>query len=214
MREQVNGAGSQAERAYLALRDRIVALELTPGSPVREDVLTAELDVGRTPFREAVKRLERESMIAIYPRRGSFVTEVNITDHGLIADVRLQLEGHGARRAAERSTAAERAELAELRALVDRSGNARAPVMDLDARVHRTLYRCTHNPYLRAMLDEHYNLALRIWCLFFERLSDVSEHVAEHSALLDAVVQGDAGKADRLAVAHVRHFEAAIRAAL
>ena len=86
--------------------------------------------------------------------------------------------------------------------------------MEVDARVHRTLYRCTHNPYLQATLDQHYNLALRIWCLFFERLTDVSSHVAEHAALLDAVVRGEADEAERLAVSHVRHFEDAIRAVL
>jgi DNA-binding GntR family transcriptional regulator len=85
---------------------------------VQEEPLTKELGIGRTPFGEAVKRLEVESLIAIYPRRGSFVTEVNITDHALIADVRRRLEGHAARGAAERATETERAELEELRGLV------------------------------------------------------------------------------------------------
>lgn len=202
---------SQAERAYLTLRDLILSLRLPPGSPVQEEPLTRELGIGRTPFREAVKRLQAESLIAIYPRRGSFVTEVNITDHALIADVRHRLEGHAARRAAERATETERTELDRLRELVETMPGRQAPITDIDTRVHRTVYRCTHNGYLEATLGQYYNLALRIWSLFFDRLPDVTEHVTEHGELLEAVVDGDAERADRIAVAHVDHFEQAIR---
>lgn len=205
---------SQAERAYLSLRDRILSLELTPGSPVQEDPLTKELALGRTPFREAVKRLQAESLIAIYPRRGSFVTEVNITDHALIADVRRNMEGHAARRCAERATEAERAELDSLSRLVEDIPPERAPIMDVDARVHRTIYQHTHNRYLESTLNQYYNLALRIWSLFFDRLSDVSGHVGEHVDLLQAIIIGDAQDAERLAIAHVNHFEQAIRDAI
>lgn len=202
---------SQAERAYLTLRDLILSLRLPPGSPVQEEQLTRELGIGRTPFREAVKRLQAESLVAIYPRRGSFVTEVNITDHALIADVRRRLEGHAARRASERATDTERAELDGLRALVEAVPGDPSPIMDVDTRIHRTVYRCTHNGYLEATLGQYYNLALRIWCLFFDRLPDVTDHVGEHSELLKAVIAGDADRADRIAVSHVDHFEQAIR---
>ncbi|KAA5831305.1 GntR family transcriptional regulator [Saccharopolyspora hirsuta] len=205
---------SQAERAYLTLRDLILTLQLPPGSPVPEEPLTGELGIGRTPFREAVKRLEAESLVAIYPRRGTFVTEVNITDHALIADVRHRLEGHAARRAAERATDAERSELDELRALAEDLDGEQAVIMDVDARVHRTIYRCTHNRYLETTLGHYYNLALRIWHLFFDRLPNVAEHVEEHAELLKAIIAADADRADRIAVAHVDHFEKSIRQAI
>ncbi|CAM04801.1 DNA-binding GntR family transcriptional regulator [Saccharopolyspora erythraea NRRL 2338] len=206
-----NAGQSQAERAYLTLRDLILTLRLPPGSPVQEEPLTKELGIGRTPFREAVKRLESESLIAIYPRRGSFVTEVNITDHALIADVRRRLEGHAAWRAAERATDADRAELEQLCELVADVSNEQAPIMAVDTRVHRTIHRCTHNRYLENTLGQYYNLALRIWCLFFDRLPDVTDHVGEHAELLKAVIAGDAERAEQIAVAHVDHFEHAIR---
>ncbi|SDQ39317.1 GntR family transcriptional regulator [Actinopolyspora saharensis] len=205
---------SQAERAYLTLREEILSLRLEPGSPVQEEALTRELDLGRTPFREAVKRLAAEALVAIYPRRGTFVTEVNITDHALIADVRRRLEGHAARRAAERATEAERAELEELAEAVEHLPEERDAVMGVDARIHRTLYRCTHNGYLENTLGQYYNLALRIWGLFFDRLPDVTGHVTEHAELLKAVVSGDGERADRIAVEHVDHFENAIRRAI
>ena len=63
----------EADRAYLDLRDRIVTLSLAPGTVLREDELMRELVVGRTPLREAVKRLALENLVAVQPRRGTFV---------------------------------------------------------------------------------------------------------------------------------------------
>jgi len=61
-----------ADLAYTGLRDLIVTLT-SPGRPLQEEALGARLKVGRTPLREAIKRLEAESLVAIYPRRGTFV---------------------------------------------------------------------------------------------------------------------------------------------
>ena len=63
-----------AERAYLELRDRIVTLHLPPGTVLREDELMDEMGIGRTPLREAVKRLALENLVAVQPRRGTFVS--------------------------------------------------------------------------------------------------------------------------------------------
>src|SRR5215207_2618301 len=59
----------EADRAYLDLRDRIVTLRLAPGTVLREDELMREMEVGRTPLREAVKRLALENLVAVLPRR-------------------------------------------------------------------------------------------------------------------------------------------------
>ena len=99
---------SLAEQAYGELRDRIVSLALPPGAPLNEDALMAELGFGRTPIREAIKRLALEDLVEIYPRRGTFVSEIEITDLAQISEVRLLLEGHAAHRAAQNATAADR----------------------------------------------------------------------------------------------------------
>ncbi len=65
------GGALIAERAYLELRDRIVKLRFAPGTVLREDELMADLGIGRTPLREAVKRLALESFVAVQPRRGT-----------------------------------------------------------------------------------------------------------------------------------------------
>jgi DNA-binding GntR family transcriptional regulator len=201
-----------AERAYIALRDMIVTLELPPGSPL-EEALGARLGIGRTPLRDAVKRLEAESLVVIYPRRGTFVAEVNLTDHSLISDVRRQLEGHAARRAAERATDEDRQRLRELSRMVRGHPGGREEGMRLDTLIHREVYRCAHNRYLEANLSQYYNLSLRIWYLFLDRLPEV-DHAAEHLPMIDAIVAGQADIALEYAVRHVSHFEQSVRDAL
>jgi DNA-binding GntR family transcriptional regulator len=201
-----------AERAYAALRDMIVTLELAPGSPLEEAIGT-RLGIGRTPLRDAIKRLESESLVVVYPRRGTFVAEVNLTDHSLISDVRRQLEGHAASRAAERATDDDRARLRELSRTIREHPGGRAEGMQLDTLIHREVYRCAHNRYLEANLSQYYNLSLRIWYLFLDRLPEV-DHTAEHLPMIDAIVAGQGDIALEYAVEHVSHFERSVREAL
>jgi DNA-binding GntR family transcriptional regulator len=210
-----SGAGELlADRAYVELRDQIVTLAIPPGAPINEEALGRELRLGRTPLREAIKRLALENLVAVYPRRGTFVTEINITDLAHISDVRGQLEGHAAYRAAERLTPAQREELDTLLAEIDGAAGAAEVLMDLDARVHRFVYRCAGNPYLRDTLERYLNLSLRIWYLVLGRLPHLFERVHEHQELLQALRAGDALGARAIAAAHVARFESEIRGVL
>ncbi|MGN6167070.1 MAG: GntR family transcriptional regulator [Solirubrobacteraceae bacterium] len=205
-----------ADRAYTELRDRIVTLEIPPGAPIDEDLLGAELEIGRTPVREAIKRLALENLVTVYPRRGTFASEINITDLADVSDVRAQLEGHAAYRAAQRITDAQRAELDQL---LEELGHSRgsddvATLMALDARVHRFIYRCAGNPYLEQTLTRYLNLSLRIWQLVLDRLPHLFARVHEHDDLLRAIEAGDADKARTVLSEHIATFEGEIRTVL
>ena len=204
-----------ADRAYAALRDRIVSLRIAPGAPINEDALGRELDMGRTPVREAIKRLALENLVSVFPRRGTFASEINITDLAHISDVRQQLEGHAAYRAAQRLTPARRNELEALLARIDGPGEAsRDELMELDAEIHRFVHRCTANPYLEETLARYFNLSLRIWYLVLDRLPHLTERVREHRALLEAIRDGEAERARAIAADHVGTFATEIRSVL
>jgi DNA-binding GntR family transcriptional regulator len=205
-----------AERAYAELRDRIVTLRIAPGAPIDEDRLGEELEMGRTPVREAIKRLALENLVAVFPRRGTFASEINITDLAHISDVRAQLEGHAAYRAAERITGAQRAELKQLLdELSDGQGSADgAALMALDARVHRFIHRCAGNPYMEETLGRYLNLSLRIWHLVIDRLPHLFTRVHEHDDVLHAIAAGEADRAREILAEHVATFEREIRAVL
>jgi len=203
-----------SDRAYAALRDRLVDLQIAPGAPIDEDALTRELGVGRTPVREAIRRLALEGLVVVYPRRGTFATAINITSLSDITDVRVQLEGHAAERAAELADAAEREEAAALIAALDAAEPSQRSLIELDAQVHRFVYRCSRNPYLAQDLDRYLNMSLRIWHLTWDRLPPLGDRMREHRDLLAAIRDGDAAAARSVAEAHVRAFADEMRAAL
>ncbi|HYI30004.1 MAG TPA: GntR family transcriptional regulator, partial [Bradyrhizobium sp.] len=97
-----------SERAYAELRERIVTLHLAPGTVLREDDLMRELGIGRTPLREAIKRLALENLVAVQPRSGTYVTSVDASDIVHISEVRAELEAQAAELAARRMDAATR----------------------------------------------------------------------------------------------------------
>ena len=202
---------SFADRAYYAIRELIVTLELAPGAVVREPELTERLGIGRTPVREALRRLAQERLVEVFPRRGMFVTKVDVRDLARLCEVRLALEPEAARLAAERAT---QADLAELRAVlteldVRRKRDPRA-LIDLDERIHRAIYHASHNPYLAETLEQYYAHALRIWMVALAR-TDIGAAVGGHHAVLEAVVRGDGARAAGLMREHVESFEAAVR---
>ncbi len=205
---------SLAERAYVAIRDQLLMLEIRPGEPIDDDALARALGVGRTPVREALKRLEGDRLVVTFPRRGTFATGMDITDLAHISEIRVQLEPLAARRAAERAPRAVREELDALAVRiedldvgqVDRNG-----LMGWDLAVHRSIYRAAGNPHLEDVLVRYDNLATRIFCLFLDRLPTVDRHVGEHVELLRAIAAGDADRADDLAREHVLGFERTIR---
>ena len=208
-------ARSLAEKAYYLLRDQIISLQLTPGTALDEKALMAELELGRTPIREALRRLADERLVEVAPRRGMFVTHIDIRDLAAIGEVRAELEGRAGQLAAERATDDERARASDLVGLVEATAGAGSKVlMRADQQVHRLVHAATHNPYLAATLEEYYVLALRLWFLVLDQLSGLDHAVAEHRELLTAVRDGDGDRAESVLRAHVQGFEQAIRAAL
>jgi DNA-binding GntR family transcriptional regulator len=205
-----------ADRAYGELRDRIVTLRIAPGAPIDEDTLGHELQIGRTPVREAIKRLALENLVTVFPRRGTFASEINITDLADISDVRVQLEGHAAYRAAQRITATQREELEQLIGELASSQGSDdvGALMALDTRVHRFVHRCAGNPYLEETLGRYFNLSLRIWYLVLDRLPHMFMRVHEHDDLLHAIAAGDGERARDVLAEHVETFEREIRSVL
>ena len=203
-------APSLADRAYLEIRDLIVSLKLPPGDLIDERRLVQSLGIGRTPVREALRRLAQEQLVEVFPRRGMFVTGVDVRDLARISEVRAALEPEAARFAAERATDEEREELAALGDEIKRGTD----LMGLDERIHRAVYAAAHNDLLEKTLGEYYVLALRIWMIALDRAQELEEAVEAHRDLIDAIVVGDADRAAKVMRAHVENFEAAMRKVL
>ena len=212
---EVPGGELIAERAYLELRDRIVTLRLAPGTVLREDELMAELGIGRTPLREAVKRLALENLVAVQPRRGTFVSAVEAADIVHITEVRAELEGYAAELAARRMDGETRRQaealLERIRAS-QRDGGTDA-LMGLDQSIHRLVWEAARNPYLIETLERYFVLSLRVWYVVLDRVPGLGPAVLDHARLVEAILRGDAASARELMRDHVVEFEREIAAA-
>ena len=208
---------SMAERAYHLMRDRLVMLDIAPGAPINEQSLAVELGIGRTPIRESLKKLEQDHLVVSYPRRGTFATQVDITDLADVSEMRALLEPLAARRAASTASVQSRQDLrakAEQIASMAEGRLGNRALMEYDLDVHRLVYSAAGNAHLEETLVRLDNLATRIWCLVLDRMPSISEHIAEHVDLLRAIADGEPDRAAELAAAHARHFENSIRRVL
>jgi DNA-binding GntR family transcriptional regulator len=208
-------AVSLAERAYHAIREMIVSLELRPGAVIDERGLMEQLGIGRTPIREALRRLAQERLVEVYPRRGMFVTSVEIRDLASLAEVRSVLESSAARLAALRATDDDREAVTELLDDLEHHTELdRRELMALDERIHRQVYRSAHNQFLEASLEEYYVLALRIWYLALDQARELEQAVLDHREILEAIRDGDADRAEETMRRHVVEFEETMRRVL
>ena len=205
---------SLAEKAYHAIRELIVSLELAPGAVIDERELMERLRIGRTPVREALRRLAHEGLVEVYPRRGMFVTGVDVRELARLSEVRAVLEPEAARLAAERATEADRTDIAELLEELAAGGRDDHELMALDERIHGAVYRAAHNELLAATLSQYYVLALRIWSMALDRSHDLEEAVEAHRTLLEAIRDGDGQRAADTMRAHVQDFEQAMHRVL
>jgi DNA-binding GntR family transcriptional regulator len=181
-----------------------------------ERALIAELGLGRTPVREALRRLSDENLVEVFPRRGMFVADVNVRDLADISEARAELEGFAARLAAVRATEDERRVCVDLVAELA-SGRDETDARNLigfDQRIHRHVYRCTHNAFLEATLEEYFVLTLRLWLVVIDLVERLDEAVQEHRELLEAILDADEKHAEKVMRRHVVGFEEAIRAVL
>jgi DNA-binding GntR family transcriptional regulator len=214
----VDGAtapGLVAERAYLELRDRIVTLRLAPGTVLREDELMREMTIGRTPLREAVKRLALENLLSVQPRRGTFVSAVESADIVNITEVRAELEGYAAELAARR-TDGEAREAAE--ALLHEVEKLSRPddqdwLMRFDERIHRFTWDAARNPYLSQTLERYFTHSLRIWYMVLDRVPTLGHAVHDQTQLLEAVLDRNGPHARAIMHEHVLAFQREILAA-
>ncbi len=209
-----NGEESKGELAYQQLRRMIVQLDLSPGDVLREDELREELGLGRTPIREALKRLEREHFVTVIPRRGMYVSGIDVSELSMLFETRTVLEPYAARLAAVRGTNADWDTMADALARTSETGVGAMEHLAIDRTCHEIMWRAAGNRFLVDTLDMLYAQSDRLWHLYLSDVADMEEAVAEHRAILDALRAGDADRAAGLVEAHVKSFDAQVREAV
>ena len=195
--------------AYRRLKEKIITVELPPASLIDEGSLAAELQMGLTPVRQALRRLALENLVVILPRRGTIVADVNISDLHKIFEMRQELEPLASSLAAQRATPSQIAEMHELAVQV-RDTTASQEIGQLlrfDQRMHMSLWQAAHNEFLEETLDRLYNHVLRLWNLSPIQTASVQQAMEDHLTVFEAVARRDVEQAAGLMRVHVSRFQ-------
>lgn len=198
---------STATRVAGVLRDRIAGGSLAPGSRIVETDVARELNVSRSPVREALLKLAEEGLVAIVPYRGAVVTPLRRERFVELMEFRLALERFALDRLMQRSS---EPALGELRACLHamqralRDGDRRR-IVDADLALHRTIVALAGNALLErayAALLAQIRLYIDLTSARYERVEELAE---EHAALIGAIERGALPEALHLLDAHVTH---------
>lgn len=202
-----------AESTYLQLRDRIVHLDVQPFEALDEKQLSSDLGVGLAPIRDAFKRLEQDHLVVIYPRRGTFAAPVGLGDVQAVMELRLANESLAAKLTAERSSPKERQQLHDMACELAEVRDKRQMITS-DAEVHLTVAALTRNSYLKAVIERHLNLALRLWFLCNSNFEIPSDVGVDHTPTTEAILAGDGEAAAARLREHIIHDSEQIRGLL
>jgi DNA-binding GntR family transcriptional regulator len=194
------------------LRDEIIRGDLAPGQYLRLEEIAARFDVSTMPVREALRDLETEGLVTIFPHRGAVVTQLSADELQDIYDIRVTLEEMATRLAVPFLTEATLAELTGLVEQMDSHLGNVATLVKLNHQFHLTLYAASGR---RHLCEINRNLRLRsqhyLHVFIVEAKSDdLPPTQQEHRAILEACRHGDVEEAAAIVHDHVAQVGRAI----
>ena len=199
------GSASLEARVYNELREALLCGQFKKGESLTEHMLTEKLGVSRTPVRSALQRLAEDGLVSLIPNRGAVVIGIAKEDIVDIYRIRMRLEGLASAMAAEKITEEEKQALSENVALfefyIQRQDTEHTE--ELDTAFHSMIYEASGSRTLeRILTDLHSNTkAYRSQSLCVPgRLARTLE---EHKEILNAILTGNAEKAEKLTSAHI-----------
>jgi DNA-binding GntR family transcriptional regulator len=206
-------AETLTDRAYRELEEDIVTLRIPPGSMVSEVQLSRRLGVGRTPVREALQRLAREWLVVIMPRRGIFVSEIDVGRQLRLLDARRVIERLLAQSAARRCNAAQRAQFAQIAAGMDRAAKRSDDIafMRFDRSFNMLMLEAGGNEFAAASMGLMNGLSRRFWYVHYKQVADLPLAARLHAATARAVAAGNEEEAAAASDALVDYIQAFAR---
>ena len=166
---------SMAETAHRKLEELIVTLELPPGSKWSEEILGGLISIGRTPVREAVKRLQNDYLLRILPRHGVMVAEIDLHQQILVVEARRELEIFITSRACRRASRVDREALLEMAKAMESSGisDVHSYLRHLFA-VNRTIAKLAGNPFSEKAISPLLALSRRFYFKFHPEIDNLN----------------------------------------
>jgi len=204
-----------SQQAYEKIKHMIVTLKLAPGAVIDEAQLQDELQLGRTPIREALKRLALESLVSIVPRRGIFVTNIGVNDLNRLLEVRLELETLATRLAAQRGTLEHWQRMQQLVVepiMLDMKDDS--DIIRLDEEFHEIIYEASDNRFLHEAITVLLTLNERLWYYFLPDIGGFERTNNDHRVIWESLKAGDGKLAAEQMKDHILSSQDRLKAAV
>ncbi|TFE36847.1 GntR family transcriptional regulator [Paraburkholderia dipogonis] len=198
IRPDQDAAEPKVDYAYRRLEEMIVTRQLPPGSLVSEIQLANELNVGRTPVREAFARLKHLGFVETHPRRGTLVAGVDVRKQLELLEVRRALEALVVASACARASEQQREEMNSLADQIVRAAD-RGDVHEyfqVNRAIHELEVAAAHNSMLTTTMQIIHAQSRRFWYVHVQQTGTFEEGAARHAAVLRAISAGDAAQAN------------------
>ena len=197
---------SVQEMVYRTLRDKIVSMELKPGTIISTQEIADSMSVSRTPVREAFIRLQREELLDVAPQRSTMVSKINMDRVYQERFIREALEIEAMQKFVEVATAES---LNRMRRNIEKQYAAIAEqryidFLELDNAFHQAAFTETHEDLGRSIVQQmngHYD---RIRLISAWEGQIVSAAMQEHERYVDYIERKDTARARKLLRTHVQ----------
>lgn len=192
-------------KVYDRIREDILNGIYKEQEELKEATLGEKMGVSRTPVREALRQLELEGLVEIIPNKGARVTGITKKDIEDIYQIRYLLEGLSARWATEHVTEEQLDKMEETLYLTDfHAGKGNFPqVYELDSQFHELMYEASGSKMLNHILSDFHMYVTRIRKTSLSNVTRSKNSTEEHRAILEAIKERDADKAEQCAHEHV-----------
>jgi DNA-binding GntR family transcriptional regulator len=206
MKSSISVKFYSSEPLFIALRDRIVSGVYPPGIVLSEKELTTEFGVSRTPYREAIRKLEDMKLVTVVPRFGTYVREIALSEIMSAYEVRLRVETMAVELAAKRRT---EDELTEFAAVIDGIKKWRVeenPRLGgrLDASLHDLVCKSSRNSILGETVNNLRRVCARIWTSSWIESYDFQKLVCHWADIYEALKERDGARASDAIAAHIQ----------
>ena len=196
----------QRDHAYQRIQELILSASLDSSQPLSERKLAETLGIGRTPVREAIRRLTREGVVEVRPARGTYIRQLTMDEIEEIYEARMGIEGMAAFLAGERGPTAKFSRFRKLFGRMSKCPDGFDPAESHKSgqAFHVEIFRAARN---RPLLEIYETLRLRHQvALGLPQIHDhvwIRQSVAEHLAILDAIERRASSEARELICNHL-----------
>jgi len=185
-------------KVYQHIKDRIMKRQLAPGQHISDTQLAQELQVSRTPIRDGLRRLEHEGFVKSEGGKGWKVYSLTLEDIGEIFEIKIELEGMIARKAANCRDKTKQSRLRKALKRMKDACEANDPEAwrDADLELHEIIFTMCNNErvarYIRALNDQWY----RVRVGFVALRGRIKGSTQEHESIVERILEGDAARAE------------------